>query len=437
MKAVRACLKRRGHKSVQTFRSLSSTCNDGGNIQNAYTVLKERGFVKESTANLESKLASDAKQVTFYVGFDPSADSLHVGSLVPLMAMSHLQRAGHRPIALLGGATGMVGDPSGKDEARQLLTKEAINENKASIKAQIERFIDLGDENGILVDNADWLLNLNYINFLREYGSLLSVNAMLSKASVKSRLQKGMSFLEFNYQILQAYDYLELNRRYGCTLQIGGDDQWGNIVSGIDLIRKKSQKEAEALTFPLLTTANGSKMGKTANGAVWLDAAKVSPYDYYQFWINVDDRDLTRFLQLFTFLDMDEIRKLDRLQGADLRHAKQILAYEATCIMHGADAAAEAKKGAQAAFSGKGDISKMPLCTVEFPIGIVALLSQAGLSISNKDARRTIKSGAIRVNGEKIFDNEFVATESLLDDKGGFQVQKGNKKRVRVVSAPK
>jgi len=403
--------------------------------RSAFDVLKERGFVKEHTEGVPDMLKSKENPVTFYVGFDPTADSLHVGSLVPMMAMAHLQREGHRPIALLGGGTGMIGDPSGKEEARQMMTRETIENNKAGIRKQLEKFIDL-DTTGKMVDNADWLLGLSYIDFLRDYGALFSVNVMLTKASVKTRLERGMSFLEFNYQLLQAYDFLELNRRHGCTLQIGGDDQWGNIVGGIDLVRRLEQKEVGALTFPLLTTASGAKMGKTANGAVWLDAKKMTPYDYFQFWVNVDDRDVSRFLKLFTFLPMEKIAELEKLEGADIRQAKQVLALEATAIVHGREAADEALKGAQAAFSSGGDVSAMPQYETEFPVHVVGLLASSGLCQSKADAKRSIKAGAVRVNGEKIDNIDLWLQPEQLDDQNALVLQRGKKNKLRIIKVP-
>jgi len=329
----------------------------------------------------------------------------------------------------------MIGDPSGKEEARQMMTRETIENNKAGIRKQLEKFIDL-DTTGKMVDNADWLLGLSYIDFLRDYGALFSVNVMLTKASVKTRLERGMSFLEFNYQLLQAYDFLELNRRHGCTLQIGGDDQWGNIVGGIDLVRRLEQKEVGALTFPLLTTASGAKMGKTANGAVWLDAKKMTPYDYFQFWVNVDDRDVSRFLKLFTFLPMEKIAELEKLEGADIRQAKQVLALEATAIVHGREAADEALKGAQAAFSSGGDVSAMPQYETEFPVHVVGLLASSGLCQSKADAKRSIKAGAVRVNGEKIDNIDLWLQPEQLDDQNALVLQRGKKNKLRIIKVP-
>lgn len=397
----------------------------------AYQTLKERGFIQQSTEGARAML--EGPSVSFYVGFDPTGDSLHAGHLLPVMAMAHLQRAGHRPIAVVGGGTGMVGDPSGKEEARQLLTPEGVAHNKACLREQLGRFIEFGEDKGLLVDNADWLLGLNYIEFLREIGRHFSVNTMLTKASVKLRLEKGLSFLEFNYQLLQAYDYLELYRRHGCRLQVGGDDQWGNIVAGIDLIRRVNGGEAHALTIPLLTTATGAKMGKTVSGAVWLDSKKMSVYDYFQYWVNVDDRDVGRFLRLYTFLPVAEIERLEGLQGADIREAKRVLALEATAIAHGMPAAQEALAGAAAAFSGGSDVSAMPTYEATLPMGLVDLLADSGLCDSKSDARRQIKGGAIKVGGEKVGDIQAQLDASALDSEGAVVVSRGKKKKLRVV----
>jgi tyrosyl-tRNA synthetase len=396
-----------------------------------FETLHARGFVQQATEGAGALLG--ASSTPFYVGFDPTGDSLHAGHLLPVMAMAHLQRAGHQPIAVVGGGTGMVGDPSGKEESRQLLTAEGVAHNKRCLQAQLERFIDFGPGKGQLVDNADWLLGLNYIEFLRDIGKHFSVNTMLSKASVKLRLQKGLSFLEFNYQLLQAYDYLELNRRFDCKLQVGGDDQWGNIVAGIDLIRRVEGKEAHAFTIPLLTTATGAKMGKTVAGALWLDAEKMPVFDYYQYWINVDDRDVGRFLKLYTFLPLDEIARLEALQGADIRQAKVVLAFEATAIAHGKAAAEHAQAGAVAAFSGGQDVQAMPTFQVELPKAVVALLVESGLCESNSDARRQIKGGAIKIAGEKVADAKAEITASHLDPEGAVVLSRGKKKKIRVL----
>jgi len=307
----------------------------GMTTPHAFDVLRERGFVSQVTDEAAVRAALGAGPVTFYVGFDPTASSLHAGSLLPLMAMAQLARLGHRPIFILGGGTAMVGDPSGKTELRQMLTPEQIRENGLGLRRQFERFCPLDQGQGRVLDNAEWLLALNYIEFLRDIGRHFSVNRMLAHESYKIRLERGLSFLEFNYQLLQAYDFLHLSRRYGCSLQMGGDDQWGNIVAGMDLIRRLEAKEAHGLTFPLLTTATGEKMGKTARGAVWLDAARTSPHDFFQYFRNTDDRDVERFLKFFTFLPLDGIARLSALKGAELNSAKVVLAYCATEIVHG------------------------------------------------------------------------------------------------------
>jgi tyrosyl-tRNA synthetase len=383
--------------------------------------LRERGFVQQvnDEAGLSARLGEGP--VTFYAGYDPTASSLHVGSMVPLMAMAHLGRAGHRPIAVVGGGTTMVGDPSGKTELRQMLSREIIAANGQAIEPQIRRFLGDAGDRAIFVDNAEWLLPLNYIEFLRDIGRHFSVNRMLAAEAYKLRLEKGLSFIEFNYQLLQAYDFLVLQRRYGCVLQIGGDDQWGNILAGTDLIRRLEQKEAFALTFPLITTAAGAKMGKTAAGAVWLAADRTSPFDFYQYFVNVDDRDVVRFLKLFTFLPMDEIERFAALEGAELRAAKQALALEATAIVHGGEAAEQARRAAEAAFGGGGAGDLVPthvVAAAELAAGlkIVDLLTAAGLAASKSAARRLVEQGGVRVGERKI-----AAVDDLLraDEVGG------------------
>ena len=394
---------------------------------NAFEILQERGFVAQHTAGLPELLGRE--KVVFYAGFDPTASSLHVGHLLPVMAAAHLQRAGHKPILVVGGGTAMVGDPTGKDEMRQLLTEVDIEQNKVGIREQLGRVIDLSPGSGLMVDNADWLMGLGYIQFLRDIGRHFSVNAMLAKASVKLRMEKekGLSFIEFNYQILQAYDFLELFRRFGCVLQVGGDDQWGNITAGMDLVRRLTGAEAHALTFPLLTTAAGTKMGKTAAGAVWLDAERLSPYDYFQYWVNVDDADVGRLLRFFTFLPMDQIRELDKLQGADIREAKRVLALEATALVHGRAEAERALAGALAAFSGGGAIDAMPQFVTGLPKSILDILVESGLCKSRSEARRQIGGGAVRVGDEK------VANEAVVLEQDGAVVWVGRKSAVRVV----
>jgi tyrosyl-tRNA synthetase len=367
----------------------------------ALRVLRERGFIQQVSDEEELKKQLAGGRVTFYSGFDPTASSLHVGSLVPLMAMAHLGRAGHKPIALLGGGTTMVGDPSGKTELRQILTKETIAANRVGIEAQVRRVL-AGVPDVVVVDNGDWLLPLNYIDFLRDIGRHFSVNRMLAAEAYKLRLEKGLSFIEFNYQLLQAYDFLVLARQHGCTLQIGGDDQWGNIVAGVDLIRRVEQKQSFALTFPLIMTSSGAKMGKTAAGAVWLDAARTSPYDFYQYFVNVDDRDVVRFLKLFTFHPLAELARFDAIEGAELREAKALLAHGVTAIVHGAAAADEARRAAQAAFGGGGDESAIPRYTVAGTEKIVDVLAASGLAASKSVARRLVEQGGVRLGDRKI-----------------------------------
>ncbi len=314
-----------------------------------YKVFKERGFIEQVTDEEKIPELLEGK-VTCYIGFDPTASSFHVGSLVPIMALAHMQRHGHRPIALVGGGTGLVGDPSGKQEMRQILTYEEIRQNAEAQKKQFALFLDFSEDRALLLNNAEWLTKLNYIDFLRDIGVHFSVNRMLAAESVKIRLETGLSFIEFNYQLLQAYDFWHLFKHYDCLIQMGGSDQWGNIVAGTDLIRRLEGKQAYGMTFPLIMTADGKKMGKTEKGAVWLDAQRTSPYEYYQFWINTDDRDVKRFLALFTFLPMEEIEEYRKLEGADLRKAKEVLAFEATKIVHGEEEAKKARNASRNVF---------------------------------------------------------------------------------------
>ena len=368
--------------------------------------LRERGFVQQVSDEpvLAALLARGS--LTFYAGFDPTASSLHVGSMVPLMAMAHLARGGHRPIAVLGGGTAMVGDPSGKTELRQMLTVESIQANRRAIEPQVRRFLGDAGENALVVDNADWLVPLNYLEFLRDIGRHFSVNRMLAAEAYRLRLEKGLSFIEFNYQILQAYDYLVLHRKYGCALQVGGDDQWGNILAGTDLIRRLHQAETYALTFPLITTAAGAKMGKTAAGAVWLSAERTSPFDFYQYFVNVDDRDVARFLKLLTFLPMDEIGRLAALEGAELRAAKQTLACAVTAIVHGQAEAEKAQDAARAAFGGAGGdlVPTHVVAAADISAGLktVDLLAAAGLAASKSAARRLVEQGGVRLGARRV-----------------------------------
>ncbi len=402
--------------------------------------LKERGFLKQCTdePGLDRLLA--AQPVSFYCGFDPTADSLHCGSLVPIMAMAHLQRAGHTPIAVIGGGTAMVGDPSGKTELRKLLSPDDIAANGQGILGQLQRYLTLDGERGRFVNNADWLMSLKYIDFLRDIGRYFKVNEMIRAEAYRQRLEReeGLSFIEFNYQLLQAYDFLLLNQRYGCLLQIGGDDQWSNILAGSDLIRKLEAKQAYGLTFPLLTTARGEKMGKTASGAVWLSAERTSPYQFYQYWINTDDRDVERFLAFFTFLRMDDVRSLGRAEGAGLNEAKRVLAYEATKLCHGNAAAAKAKADSEALFAGSGgDLSEIPSTTLDRAalvrgIAFVDLLVKTGLADSKNSARRLIQQGGAYLNNQAVTDpNLIVKDDSLVND--AILLRQGKKKYHRVV----
>lgn len=408
-------------------------------MSNVYDELSERGFIEQvsNEAVLRKKLAEE--KVTCYIGFDPTADSLHAGSMVPIMALAHMQRFGHKPIAIVGGGTTMVGDPSGRTEMRKMLTREQIIANGEKIKQQLARFLDFETGQAIFIDNADWLLDLNYIDFLRDIGKHFSVNRMLAAEAYKIRLETGLSFIEFNYQVLQAYDYLTLFRRYGCTLQMGGNDQWGNILAGVDLIRRIEGAEVEAITFPLLTTANGQKMGKTAAGAVWLDAEKVAPYDFFQYWVNVDDRDVGRFLRYFTFLSLAEIKKLESLQGADLRQAKATLAYEVTKNVHGEAAAQQARAATQALF-GHGAASEavpqiaLPAKSFQQGLGVIDLFVAAGLASSKSEARRLVTQGGAYVQGRRIDASEEKIGLSDFQD-GAILLRAGKKRYQKVILA--
>ena len=399
-------------------------------------VLAERGFVKQCTNEEGIRQLFATETVTAYIGFDPTAPSLHVGSLVPIMSLMHMERTGHRPIALIGGGTGLIGDPSGKTEQRQLLSREDLRSNFVGIRKQLARFLDFNSD-AIAVDNAEWLEDLNYIAFLRDIGRHFSVNRMLSFEAYRLRMQQGLSFLEFNYQLLQAYDFLVLNQRYGCRLQMGGDDQWGNIVAGTDLIRRMEGKESFGLTFPLLQTASGSKMGKTVKGAIWLDPGMTSPYDYYQYWINTDDLDIARFLGLFTFLPMEEVRRLSKLEGDEIREAKQVLAYETTAICHGVDAAEQARSGAMAAFSGKGNMGNIPttrLSRQRLDEGVRAadLFVEVGLARSKGEAVKLFRGGGGRIGKRRLKDHRDTVLLTDFDD-GEVLIMAGKKQRHRLI----
>ncbi|MFN2229007.1 MAG: tyrosine--tRNA ligase [Anaerolineae bacterium] len=406
---------------------------------NVYDELVERGFIAQVTDEDAVRDTLSKPDVVFYVGFDSTATSLHAGSLVPIMAMLHLQRAGHVPIFLTGGGTTMIGDPSGKTEMREMLSETAIRANGESIHAQVDRYFHFHETQAMALDNAEWLLPLKYIPFLRDIGVHFSVNRMLAAEAYRQRMERGLSFIEFNYQLLQAYDYLTLYREHGCTLQMGGDDQWGNILAGVDLIRRVEGAAVHAMTFPLLTTASGAKMGKTAEGAVWIDAERSAPYDFYQYWINCDDRDAVKFLKLFTFLPLAEIARFAELEGAELREAKRVLAYEATQITHGREAADEAAAAAKAAFGAGGDLEGMPTTAVaasELAAGIPLpnLLAEVGLARSRGEARRMIQQGGAYINDERVTDVDYVVGESDLNE-DGILLRVGKKRFHRVTVA--
>ena len=387
--------------------------------------LKERGIVKQVVFEDDLKAMLDSGPQSFYIGFDPTADSLHVGHFMQMIVAKRLQDAGHRPIILIGGGTAMIGDPSGRTDMRTMMTKETIAHNVECFKKQMSRFVRFDGENAaILVNNADWLLDLNYIDFLREVGAHFSVNKMLTAECYKQRLEKGLTFLEFNYMLMQSYDFLVLNRKYGCVLQCGGDDQWSNMLSGADLIRRKEQKAAFAITFALLTTSEGIKMGKTAKGAVWLDPNKTAPYDFFQYWRNIDDADVEKVFRFLTFLPVDEILELTKYRDERMNAAKERLAYELTALVHGKDEAENALKKAHAAFS--GDSENMPTATISADTkSVVDVLVYIKAAPSKGEARRLIQGGGISVDGEKINDINAQLTDSQLAN--GFVLQKGKK----------
>ena len=424
---------------------------------NFVEILRERGFVEQTTHEQELGDYFDRNRVTGYIGFDPTASSLHIGSLVPIMALAHMQRQGHRPIALVGGGTVMVGDPSGKTEMRKMLTLEEIEQNAAGIKKQLSRFLDFSDGKALLLNNAEWLTKLEYIPFLRDIGRHFSVNRMIKMDSCRMRLdsEEGLSFIEFNYMVLQAYDFLELLRRHDCRLQMGGSDQWGNIVQGVELIRRMEQQSAFGITFPLITTSSGEKMGKTAKGAVWLDPQRTPPYEYYQFWINTDDRDVARFLSLFTFLPLPEIKVVEDMRGDALNVAKAVLAFEATQLAHGQEEAVAALQAAYNLFGSRdipmeilpsSTIPRAAAATLEEAVpgmqlgleklkaGIPAfkLFQEAGMASSGAAARRLIEQGGGYVNGERIDAYDRLITDRDVAGDGAITLRSGKKRYVRI-----
>ncbi|HNQ65809.1 MAG TPA: tyrosine--tRNA ligase [Smithella sp.] len=420
-------------------------------MKNAYDILKERGFVEQITdEGLIQELFAKGP-VTCYIGFDPTATSLHIGSLVPIMSLAHMQQSGNKPIALVGGGTGLIGDPSGKTEMRQVLTREQIDYNANCIKQQLSKYLDFSDGKALLLNNADWLTKLNYIDFLRDVGRHFSVNRMLAAESYKIRMEKGLNFIEFNYMVLQAYDFFHLFQNYGCALQMGGNDQWGNMLAGTELIRKIAAKDAHAVTFPLITTSLGQKMGKTEKGTVWLDGALTSPYEYYQYWVNCDDADVERFLKLFTFLPLDEISAVKNLKDAQLNMAKTVLAFEATKVTHGAKAAEDAWRASAEAFHSRpvetgmfpscniprtaaaSDTSaipryKIPRKDLKSGVQICGALAKAALTQSISETKRLIEQGGIYINDRQVKSIDEKLTLADFGDAEEIRVRKGKKK---------
>lgn len=401
-------------------------------MANVFDTLKERGFIAQCTNEAELRELFDKERVTFYIGFDPTADSLHAGHFIALMAMAHMQRAGHRPICLVGGGTGTVGDPTGRTDMRKMLTDEDIEHNCECFKKQIARFIDFSDGKAIMVNNGDWLRKLNYIDLLRDVGACFTVNRMLAAECYKQRWEKGLTFLEFNYMVMQAYDFLELNRRYGCKLEMGGDDQWSNIIAGVELNRRKNNVAVYGLTNKLLTKSDGKKMGKTAGGALWLDAEKTSPYEFYQYWRNVDDADVEKCLSLLTFLPMEEVHRLSSLEGSAINEAKTVLAYEVTKIVHGEEEANKAKKAAEALFGGAGNTQDMPTVAVETGKKLLDVLTAGKVFASKSEGRRLIQQNGLSLNDAKVTDVDYILQESDFKD-GEAIVKKGKKKYFKLV----
>ena len=396
-----------------------------------YDELVARGLIAQVTNEDEIREMIDNGKATFYIGFDPTADSLHVGHFMALCLMKRLQMAGNKPIALIGGGTAMIGDPSGRTDMRSMMTREVIEHNCACFKKQMERFIEFGEGKAQMVNNADWLLDLNYVDVLREVGACFSVNNMLRAECYKQRMEKGLSFLEFNYMIMQSYDFYYLYQNYGCNMQFGGNDQWSNMLGGTELIRRKLSKDAHAMTITLLLNSEGKKMGKTAKGAVWLDPNKTSPFDFYQYWRNVEDADVLKCIRMLTFLPLEQINEMDSWKDAQLNTAKEILAYELTKLVHGEDEAEKAKAAAKALFAGNGDDANMPTTEIQADqlvdgkIGILNLMVLCGLAPSNKQARQLVEQGGVLVNDEKVPSAQFAVTQEMLQE--GVKIRKGKK----------
>ena len=396
-----------------------------------YDELVARGLIAQVTNEEEIREMIDNGKATFYIGFDPTADSLHVGHFMALCLMKRLQMAGNKPIALIGGGTAMIGDPSGRTDMRSMMTRETIEHNCACFKKQMERFIEFGEDKAQMVNNADWLMDLNYVEVLREVGACFSVNNMLRAECYKQRMEKGLSFLEFNYMIMQSYDFYYLYQHYGCNMQFGGNDQWSNMLGGTELIRRKLGKDAHAMTITLLLNSEGKKMGKTASGAVWLDPNKTSPYDFYQYWRNVEDADVLKCIRMLTFLPLEQIDAMSDWKDAQLNTAKEILAYELTALVHGKEEAEKAQAAAKALFMGGGDDANMPTTEitadklVEGKIGILNLMVACGLAPSNKQARQLVEQGGVFVNDEKVPNPQFAVTAEMLQE--GVKIRKGKK----------
>ena len=406
-------------------------------MANVYDTLRERGLIAQVTHEKEIRELLENEKVTFYIGFDPTADSLHIGHFLQMVVMRHMQLAGHRPIALVGGGTGMVGDPSGRTDMRKMMTPETIQHNCDCFKKQLSSVIDFSEGKAIMVNNADWLLKLNYIEFLRDIGVCFSVNEMLRAECFKTRLEKGLSFIEFNYMLMQSYDFLQLYKKYNCKIELGGDDQWSNILGGLDLVRRKEQAQVYGMTFTLLTNSEGKKMGKTAKGALWLDPEKVSPYEFYQYWRNVSDADVCRFLKLVTFVPMEEIREYEKLEGKELNEANERLGFEVTKLVHGEEEARKAQEAARAVFSAGGVSADMPTKEINGAdfgdeINILDLLASVEFIPSKAEGKRLIKQGGLTVNDKKVTSFEdSVAKADFGDD--GIIARRGKKAYLKII----
>lgn len=405
--------------------------------ENVFDVLKERGFIEQTTHEDEIRELLANQKIKFYIGFDPTADSLHVGHFMQIIIMMYMQKFGHTPIVLVGGGTGMVGDPSGRTDMRKMMTVETVREHCRKFEKLFERFIDFSGDKAIAINNADWLMNLNYIDFLREIGSQFSVNRMLSAECFKQRLEKGLSFLEFNYMLMQAYDFLTLYRDLDCKMQFGGDDQWSNILAGVDLVRRKEQGQVFGMTFSLLTNSQGKKMGKTASGALWLDENKTSAYEFYQYWRNVEDEDVKKCLKMLTFLPIEEIEAMTCEKDENINKAKEVLAYEVTKLVHGEEVAKNTETAVKAAFSGEGDLANLPTTAItkneaKNGIGLIDLMKRADLISSNSEGFRLVKQGGVSIGDEKVEDGKRIITEEDFAD-NSLVIKKGKKVYHRIV----